>query len=145
MTVSEGVSVAEQFRNDPPEPSRPSSTLSRISSRLTISSVASFLHRSEYSGPLSHLCQLISKHSALYYATIISTECYSQPIRLGIVHRFLLMELARPRKKTIWIRLDRRPSDTLGTLGLVGAVGSTPANDAVRSRSRESTEMSTKV
>lgn len=122
MTVSEGVSVAEQFRNDPPEPSRPSSTLSRISSRLTISSVASFLHRSEYSGPLSHLCQLISKHSALYYATIISTDATLSPFVL-----------------------DRRPSDTLGTLGLVGAVGSTPANDAVRSRSRESTEMSTKV
>lgn len=131
MTVGEDVSVADQFRNETSEPSPSTSNFSLIASKLSVSSAASFLHRSEYSGPLSHLCHLISKHTALYYATIMSTECYSQPIRLGIVHRFLLMELARPGKKTIWLRLDRRRADAVGTLRFLGAGGSTPANDTV--------------
>lgn len=130
MTVGAGVSVAGQFHNEASEPMASSSVLSRVSTRLSVSSVASFLHRSEYHGPLSLLTSLVSKHTALYYATILSTECYTQPIRLGIVHRFLLMELARPGKGTIWLRLDRRPTE-VSTLRFLGAGGSTPANDTV--------------
>lgn len=132
MTVGEGLSVADQFRNEVPKPSGTASILSLISSTLSVSSAASFLHRSEYNGPLSHLTQLISKHTALHHATIVSTECYSQPIRLRIVHRFLLMELTRPGKRPIWLRLDRRRSEKVGFVEFIGAGLSTPANDTVR-------------
>lgn len=134
MTVGEGVSVAELFRNEVPDPAGTASVFSLISSKLSVSSAASFLHRSEYSGPLSHLSHLISKHTALHHATIVSTECHSQSNRLGIVHRFLLMELARPGKRSIWLRLDRRRSDNVGVVGFTGAGLSTPANDTVRAR-----------
>lgn len=129
MTVGEGQSVLEEFCAESLETA--SAKLSLISSKLSVSSTASFLHPSEYCGTLSHMCQLIGKHTALYYATIISTECYQQPILFGIVHRFLLMELARPGKRTIWLRLDRRRSDAVGALRFLGAGGSTPANDTV--------------
>lgn len=135
MTVGEGVSVADQFRNEVSQPSGTTSMFSLISSKLSVSSAASFLHRSEYSGPLSHLIHLISKYTALYHATIVSAECWSQPIRLGILHRFLLMELARPGKRTIWLRLDRRRAVNSSTLGFLGAGGSTSANDTVSFRS----------
>lgn len=133
MTVGEDVSVAHQLRDETPRLPGSSSMLSRISSRNSVSSVVTmFPGQCGYGGQLSHLTQLISKHTALYYATIVSTECYTQPIRLGIVHRFLLLELARPGKKKIWLRLDRRLSKRVGPFRFVRAGGSTPANDTVR-------------
>lgn len=70
----------------------------------------------------------------MYYTKIIATESYSEHIRLGIYHRFLLMELARG-DKTIWLRLDRRRSKRLGFLQFVWSGGSTSAYDTVRARS----------
>lgn len=132
MTVGEGVSVASQLRDEDIGPPSSSSVLSRVSSRLSVASAASFLRRSQYSGILTNLTQLISQHTALYQATIIATECYTQPIRLGVLHRFLMMELTRPGKKSIWLRVDRRRSAKVGALRFVLAGGSTPANDTVR-------------
>lgn len=136
MTVSEGVSVAHTFRNDATEPSTSRSSLSRISSRLfqSMLSLATFIPlQGAYGGQLDHLVQLISTYTALYYATIVSTECYSESIFAGvIVHRFLLLELARAGKKTIWLRLDRRRSKMVNTSQFLQSGGSTVANDTVR-------------
>lgn len=85
----------------------------------------------EYGGMLNHLIQKISKHTTLYYTTIVATESYSELIRLGVYHRFLLLELAQPEKKTIWLRLDRRRSKRLGVFDFVWSGGSTSAYDTV--------------
>lgn len=130
MTVGEGISLAQGLRNSPAEPIRPSSVLSRVFSG-THSESSALATVAEYGSTLDHLIQLIGKHTALYYATILSTECYSVPIRLGIVHRFLLMELARPGKTTIWLRMDRRRSKRVGNLRFLGSGGSTPSFDTV--------------
>lgn len=132
MMVSDTVSVADHFRNEVSGSVTPSSALSRMSSRLSMSSLATVLPiRGGYGGSLNHLIQLINSHTALYYATIASTECYSDSIITGISHRFLLIELARSGKKTIWLRLDRRPSKMVGVVRFVRSAGSTPANDTV--------------
>lgn len=135
MTVGEGVSVAEQFRNEAPEPSGSSTMLSRISSRLSASTAATFLpSQGGYGGSLHSLTRLINEHTALYYATIVSTECYAEAIIPGVVsHRFLLLELARPDKKTICVRLDRRRSRVTSTIRFVRLGGSTEAHDTVSS------------
>lgn len=130
MTVGEGVNIASELRIDPPVSSRPSSVLSRVFSGYKaelpfVPTVA------EYGSALGHLTQLIRKHTALYYTTIVSTECYSEPIRLGIVHRFIILALARPGKKTIWLRLDRRRSKRVGVFRFLRSAGSTPAYDTV--------------
>lgn len=140
MTVGDGVSVAGQFRNEVDELSVTTSVLSRASSRLSVASAASFLRHSQYNGVLSNLTQLISNHTALYKATIVATECYTQPIRLGVLHRFLMIELHRLGKKSIWLRLDRRRSAKVGAFRFVLSGGSTPANDTVRSRPFEPSE-----
>lgn len=136
MTVSEGVSVAHHFRNTG------SSSLSLYSvprwsaSQHSLSSIASFLPRRASNGQLSLLIELIDKHTALHNATVISTECYAESIVLRISHRFLLVELARPGKRTIWLRLDRRRHRDVSNVQFVRAGGSTPANDTVRASLR---------
>lgn len=132
MTIGEGKSVAGDFRNASEGQFGSSSMLSRVSSRFSVASTTTFLSpEGGYGGQLNHLTQLINKYTALYHATIVSTEGYTQPIRLGVPHRFLLLELARPGKKTIWLRLDRRRSTSIGTFGFVRSGGSTQANDTV--------------
>lgn len=135
MTIGEGASVAHAFRNDVMEPSTSFTVLSRMGSRVSASvlSLATFMPtQGSYAGQLVHLAQFISQYTALYYASIVSTECYSETMIAGISHRFLLMELSRPTKKRIWLRLDRRRSKIVSTTRFVGSGGSTPANDTVR-------------
>lgn len=135
MTVAEDISVADQFRNESSELPASSSALSRISSRLSLLSTTTFLpSQGGYGGSLDDLTQLISKHTALYYATIECTECYAESIGLGISHRFLLMKLARQGKKSIWVRLDRRRSRVTSTMRFVRLGGLTEAHDTVRGR-----------
>lgn len=132
MTVGEGVSVADHFLTEAPEPLDSSTALSRISTRLSASTAATFLpSQGGYGGSLDNLTQLINSHTALYYATVVSTECYTESIGLGISHRFLIMELARPGKKTIWVRLDRRRSKVTSTFRFLQLGGSTEAHDTV--------------
>jgi hypothetical protein len=71
----------------------PHSPLSRISTRMSISTVATAVPRLvviELS--LSDLCKYIGDHRSLQEAEIISTECYAQNLG-GVTHRFLLFEL----------------------------------------------------
>lgn len=70
----------------------------------------------------------------------MSSECRTRSMGLGLVHRFLVLELARKGKKTIWARLDRtrvKPVGPLkvrvaGRLKFLIAAGTTPSNDIVR-------------
>lgn len=134
MTIAEGVSVAHNFRNDSVEPKTSRNSFSRVASRIS-ASVSSFTSviptQGAYGGQLAHLTQFISQYTALYHATIVSTECYTESILFGIVHRFLLLELSRPTKKTIWLRLDRRRSKMMSDTEFILSGGSTPANDTV--------------
>lgn len=136
MTVGEGVSIAHNFRNNVIEPSTSRSTLSCVSSRVagSLLSFATLIPpQGAYGGQLDHLVQFINRYTALYYATIVATECYTESICGGIIlHRFLLLELLRPGRKTIWLRLDRRRSKVVGTPQFIRSGGSTPANDTVR-------------
>jgi len=61
-------------------------------------------------------------------AKILSTECYTESI-VGVVHRFLILELHREGRKSIWLRLDRRSGRSM--LRLFRAAGTAPAKDIV--------------
>lgn len=78
---------------------------------------------------LGQLCSLIEEHRSLQSAEIITTEGYAQQIG-PVTHRFLVLELRRASKKTIFLRLDRRAGRTV--LSLMFSLGSAPACDKVR-------------
>lgn len=82
--------------------------------------------------PLEHLRRLINAYPTLRDAEIISSECYTAPIRLGIVHRFLLLELRRHERKVIWVRFDRMRDRRESNWKFVRAGAQTRANDIVR-------------
>ncbi|KAF8311054.1 hypothetical protein DL93DRAFT_2083723 [Clavulina sp. PMI_390] len=80
---------------------------------------------------LDELCDVISQHRSLQAAEIVCTEGYA--IRIGaIMHRLLLLQLRRPRKKMVWLRLDRLRSTKVSNFSFLLSGGSTPANDRVR-------------
>lgn len=103
-------------------------SLARVAS---VSSVNSLLPKIGVLGlSLSQLNELVAEHRSLQQARIVSSESYVQ--RIGAVkHRFLLLELVRPEKKRIWLRLDRRRSTKVSALGFLRAAASTPSNDTV--------------
>lgn len=77
---------------------------------------------------LPELCETISQISALERLKVIASECY---ISHGIVrHRYLLLELSHGQN-TVWMRLDRRRSQT-SIPSFVSALMKGPANDTVR-------------
>lgn len=73
------------------------------------------------------LRKLIDDHRSLQSAKIVSVEGY---VEHTITHRFLVLELHREDRKTIWARLERKPGGP--TLRLVRTFGSAPTNDTVR-------------
>ncbi|KAF8338053.1 WD40-repeat-containing domain protein [Cantharellus anzutake] len=85
---------------------------------------------------LRDLCEkVIEKHLWLQMARIVSASCYSH-FRNLIRHRFLILQLCRPGRRNIWLRIDRRAG--LGFLSLVWKLGTTPAHDTAQlSASRE--------
>ncbi|KAF8342236.1 uncharacterized protein EI90DRAFT_3208365 [Cantharellus anzutake] len=79
---------------------------------------------------LRDLCKnVIEEHLWLQTARIISTSCYSQYRNL-ILHRFLILQLRRPGKRDIWLRIDRRAG--LSPLKLAQKLGKTRANDTAQ-------------
>lgn len=63
-------------------------------------------------------------------AEIISAEGYKEWIG-PILHRFLVLELRRSSRKPIWLRIDRRMAQGVGTFRFIRALATTPANDTV--------------
>ncbi|KAF8332821.1 WD40-repeat-containing domain protein [Cantharellus anzutake] len=79
---------------------------------------------------LKDLCDhVIEKHIWLQMARIVSTSCYSQYRNL-VLHRFLILQLRRPGKQDIWLRIDRRAG--LGALSLMWKLGKTRAHDTAQ-------------
>lgn len=79
---------------------------------------------------LPQLCDSISQHRSLQQAEIVCSEGYA--VRAGaVIHRFLVLQLRRARRKMIWLRLDRLRSTKVSPLGFLRAGASTPANDTV--------------
>ncbi|KAF8315958.1 hypothetical protein DL93DRAFT_2078746, partial [Clavulina sp. PMI_390] len=79
---------------------------------------------------LADVCNYIDDHQSLQQAVIVSSECYSQRSN-GVIHRFVVLELRRPRRKVIWLRLDRRRGERVSFMKLLAASGVTQANDRV--------------
>lgn len=80
---------------------------------------------------LSDVCSFIDGHKSLQSAAIVTTECYSEPAG-AVTHRFLVLELRRPGRKNIWLRLDRRRGEGISLLRFFALSGETKANDRVR-------------
>ncbi|KAF8338042.1 WD40-repeat-containing domain protein [Cantharellus anzutake] len=116
---------------------RTPTTFSTFSNFSTISDFSTFSNGSVLSTrstgrtfPLRDLCEkVIEKHLWLQMARIVSASCYSQSRNL-ILHRFLILQLRRPGRNDIWLRIDRRAG--LGILSLVRKLGTTPAHDTVQ-------------
>lgn len=85
----------------------------------------------EVNMPIHDLCSLITRHSNLQLAKIISTETYCE--RVGrIKHRFLLVELQGPQEETLWLRLDRQ-AERVSFLNFLIGSSVAPSKDTVSS------------
>lgn len=101
-----------------PSKSRPPPSgfsLSRIRSAPTASSIRrpSVVNDPSVTLPLDTLCDLIDRYATLERAEIISVEVYKEWTAFGVLHRFLVLQLRRPKRSDIWIRLDRRASSNV--------------------------------
>lgn len=109
-----------------------SSTSSIASIARSVASICTFLpRRGGFGGQLNNLIQLIDADKVLQSAIILSTECCLQTIGAGIYHRYIVMQLERAGRKTIWLRLDRRRGSFVTNAQLLRSLGSTRANDTV--------------
>lgn len=130
----EGTPVLEELKA---HASSESLVLSRVSSRLSTNTADTFLPAGGILGaPLEHLCRLIDAYPSLRDADIVSSESFVEPLRLGIVHRFLLLELRRSGRKTIWARLERLRYKLASNWTFILAGAQTRANDSVSLNAR---------
>ncbi|KAF8290645.1 hypothetical protein DL93DRAFT_1086440 [Clavulina sp. PMI_390] len=85
------------------------STRSTISIKSFSSISALFQKDPVLKFPLATVCNFIDSQTSLENARIVSVDGYAEPVARGLVkHRFLLLCLQRPKKKDIWMRVDRR-------------------------------------
>lgn len=106
----------------------------RAFGRATIETASSHWSVSDVQGmtmELGRLRELIEKHSSLQHVQIVETQGYKQK-RNGILHRFLILELQRQDKPSVWLRLDRRMHPNTSRIAFILASGESPANDSVR-------------
>lgn len=81
------------------------------------------------------MCDFILKHPSLQTALIMSTETYGE--KMGMVfHRFLILELSRPGKKDIWLRIERKREQYISTFSFLAASGVSRSNDVVSDLAR---------
>lgn len=112
------------------------STLTRVSTIMSFNSTFSTstvipAGGGGYGIPLDHLCRLITSYPSLQDADIVASECYTKRIAPTVVHRYLVLELRREGKKTVWIRLDRTRFKAGGAMRFVRSGAQTKANDVV--------------
>lgn len=112
-------------------PDLPSSSAAR-STNSRVSDFTSLFKRKQSDSPtgcwalsLKELSKLVNESQSLANATVPRMYCHRRGIFL---HRFMVLMLERPGKKSIWLRVDRR---TTGWRDLLGGFGVTPANDTV--------------
>lgn len=78
---------------------------------------------------LSHerLCTFIDNHRSMQGAEIVRSCTFVEKKHVA-PHRCALLELHRPGRKNIWVRLERKPTSGAA---LVSGKGKTPSNDLV--------------
>jgi len=81
--------------------------------------------------PLAQFCIVIARHDTLSAAEVLSVECYSERTNVGILHRFLIFHVRRPKRPDVWLRVDRRREGKSSLLRTAMAGGKTAANDTV--------------
>jgi len=86
------------------EASRSRDTLATVS---TETSTVTVVARGVLELTLPDLCDLITERHSLQRAEIVSMEVYTEPAKVR-GHRFMILELRRPQRKTLYLRLDRR-------------------------------------
>lgn len=79
---------------------------------------------------LDKLVELIRSRPSLQRANILSTEGYKQ-IHSGVLHRFLILEVQREDRRSVWLRIDRRADPNMNRVSLLLARGESPAHDTV--------------
>ena len=79
---------------------------------------------------LSHerLCTFIDAHQSMQGAEIVRSCTFVEKKKRLTPHRCLLLELDRPGRKNMWVRLERKPTSGAA---LVFGKGKTPSNDVV--------------
>ena len=101
-----------------------SRTFSRTSIMSTLSNQTVLQTGDVLESALEVLCSLIDVYPSLRDAEIVSSECYTKPIApgtglVGLVHRFLVLELSRDGHKPIWLRLERSRDTAEGNLAFL--------------------------
>ena len=104
------------------------SNISQASTEFSATTVLPAGHHRKLS--LQELCQVIDEHHSMQQAEITAAEGYKEWAGT-VLHRFLVLELHRPKRKSIWLRIDRRKAQDVGTFRLLVARGTTRANDTV--------------
>lgn len=80
--------------------------------------------------PLSSLLDVISRHRSLQHARIVQADSYHK-FNGRVVHRFIVLELERDDRQTIWLRIDRRRDESLGLLSFVANRAKAQSDDRV--------------
>ncbi|KAF8310697.1 hypothetical protein DL93DRAFT_1583479 [Clavulina sp. PMI_390] len=122
LTPSEPSSPTDHWRAS--RPASPSPSIRSTSSNIFVPNSGVI----ELS--LADFCEYVNERSSLRKASILSIEGYRQRIGV-IIHRFVVLALARHGQQGIWLRLDRRAEKGVSFLGLIRARGTTRANDRV--------------
>lgn len=80
---------------------------------------------------LDDLCKYVQAHDSLQQAEVVATECYTEDAG-PVTHRFLVLELQRPARKDLFLRLDRRREEGISIRKFVLNLSlQTKANDLV--------------
>ncbi|KAF8287411.1 hypothetical protein DL93DRAFT_2161660 [Clavulina sp. PMI_390] len=104
--------------------------LRRRETTQSLNSLWSMTSMAEVSLPLRRFISMVEEHSIIQSMEIISSEGYKE-IHMGVVHRFLLLEVSRPAKPTVWLRLDRRRDYGVNIFAFILSAGVTEANDSI--------------
>jgi hypothetical protein len=99
-----------------PEASR---SLESFATASTEMSTVTVVERGVLGLTLPELCDLITEHHSLQRAEIVSMEVYTEPAKVW-GHRFMILELRRSHRKTVYLRLDRRRTRKAVALGFLG-------------------------
>ncbi|KAF8314085.1 hypothetical protein DL93DRAFT_2080589 [Clavulina sp. PMI_390] len=106
-----------------------SMSLSPVRRTFTNASTSTVISYGVLQMSLSELCSIIIERPSLYFAEILSIECYSERVSF-ITHRFLILHLRRKGRKDVYLRMDRRAG--VGLARLLSTSGVSSARDEVR-------------
>ncbi|KAF8301331.1 hypothetical protein DL93DRAFT_543176 [Clavulina sp. PMI_390] len=87
-------------------------------STKTFSSIKTFFQKDKViTMPLINVCNFIDFENPLENARIVSVDGYAEAVVAGLVqHRFLVIRLQRPKRKDIWMRIDRRRNHSVSAI-----------------------------